>query len=347
MAHRPAAAPAARASGMPPSVLALPDDEEGQEPAGDGFVRAVSLQGVPVSPLPSRHSPAQGTVPPGVVAQVTSRQGDWLGVRLPDDTQGWVQSVDDQGVRKVAECDGPATLAQMGPAKPNEEEEDDDEDSPLPPDLEDKDQAAILPGGAPGVRQLQRQLQQQQEQQAAAAVASGSGVDEEMARRIAMTRKFTQLREKLRDGDVGGADEDDEQEQEPPPQPQPQQPAPEPEQPEQEQERPDESVEVGGSDASPEAVIAAVSAGVAAGSRPRAEAHGRRHHARRRRHGPARAADRQANAGERLSRARAGAARLERGGGRAAADLPTGGPRHGLVHWAVCRGCGRIHGRDG
>jgi hypothetical protein len=41
--------------------------------AGGGFVRAVSLHGVPVSPLPSRLSPTQATVPTGAVAEVTAR----------------------------------------------------------------------------------------------------------------------------------------------------------------------------------------------------------------------------------------------------------------------------------
>jgi hypothetical protein len=54
---------------------------------GGGFVRAISLQGVPVSPLPSRLSPKEAVVPTGAVAAVTARlpglkgQSDWVGIR--------------------------------------------------------------------------------------------------------------------------------------------------------------------------------------------------------------------------------------------------------------------------
>ena len=55
--------------------------------AGGGFVRAISLSGVPVSPLPSRLSPQEAIVPTGAVAEVTARlpglkgQSDWVGIR--------------------------------------------------------------------------------------------------------------------------------------------------------------------------------------------------------------------------------------------------------------------------
>ncbi len=63
--------------------------------SGGGFVRAISLQGVPVSPLPSRLSPKEAVVPTGAVAAVTARlpglrgQSDWIGIRAyaPDSCQ--------------------------------------------------------------------------------------------------------------------------------------------------------------------------------------------------------------------------------------------------------------------